>query len=57
MIQCDKEKARGTAKNTMLTDIFSVISNRLQKFFGGGWSNDLMARKEGFEFYSAGKML
>jgi len=46
IIRCNKEKARGVET---LTDIFSVISNRLQKFFGGGWSNDLLVDDTGLE--------
>ena len=46
IIQCNKEKARGAEA---LTDVFSVISNRLQKFFGGGWSNDLLVGDRGVE--------
>ena len=46
IIQCNKEKARGAEA---LTDVFSVISNRLQKFFGGGWSNDLLVDDTGLE--------
>lgn len=39
-----EEKARGT---NVLTDFFLVISNRLQNFLGGGWSNDLMVEVRG----------
>ena len=46
LIHQKQEKARGT---NVLTDIFSVISNRLQKFFGNGWSNDLMVEISGIE--------
>ena len=46
LIHQKQEKARGT---NVLTDIFFVISNRLQKFFGNGWSNDLMVEISGIE--------
>lgn len=34
-----QEKTRGTK---VLTDFFLVIANCIQKFFGNGWSNDLL---------------
>lgn len=46
LIHQKQEKARDT---NVLTDIFSLISNRLQKFFGNGWSNDLMVDDTGLE--------
>ena len=46
LIHHKQEKARGT---NVLTDIFSVISNRFKKFFGNGWSNDLLVGGEGIE--------
>lgn len=50
LIHQKQEKARGT---NVLTDIFSVISNRLQKFFGNGWSNDLMVETTRLELLDA----
>ena len=47
--QLNKEKIRDAVTGTTLTDFFSVISNRIQKFFGYGWNNDLMVRLKGFE--------
>jgi len=46
LIHHKQEKARGT---NVLTDIFSVISNRFKKFFGNGWSNDLLVEISGIE--------
>ena len=39
-----QQKIRGAET---LTDFLSVISNRIQKFFGYGWSNDLLVRHRG----------
>lgn len=44
LTHCKQEKARSTE---VLADIFLVISNSLQKFFGDGWSNDLMVERRG----------
>ena len=41
-----QQKIRG-AKT--LTDFLSVISNRIQNFFGCGWSNDLLVPETGLE--------
>lgn len=41
-----QEDVRGT---NVLTDIFFRFSNRLQKFFGDGWSNDLLVEVAGVE--------
>ena len=41
-----QQKTRGTE---VLTDFLSVISNRIQKFFGCGWSNDLLAMPNTFD--------
>ena len=41
-----QQKIRG-AKT--LTDFLSVISNRIQNFFGCGWSNDLLVPEMGLE--------
>ncbi len=42
----NEEKARGTE---VLTDIFSVIANRISHFFGHGLNNDLMVDDTGLE--------
>ena len=44
--QFNQQKIRGAEA---LTDFLSVISNRIQKFFGCGWSNDLLVRLKGLE--------
>ena len=41
-----QQKIRGAET---LTDFLSVISNRIQKFFGCGWSNDLLVPETGLE--------
>lgn len=41
-----QQKIRGAET---LTDFLSVISNRIQKFFGCGWSNDLLVPEMGLE--------
>ena len=41
-----QQKIRGAET---LTDFLSVISNRIQKFFGCGWSNDLLVPVAGLE--------
>ena len=41
-----QQKIRGAET---LTDFLSVISNRIQKFFGCGWSNDLLVLVMGLE--------
>ena len=41
-----QQKIRGAET---LTDFLSVISNRIQKFFGYGWSNDLLVPVGGLE--------
>ena len=41
-----QQKIRGAET---LTDFLSVISNRIQKFFGCGWSNDLLVPVTGLE--------
>ena len=42
----NKEKARGT---NVLTDIFSVIANRISHFFGHGLNNDFLVDDTGLE--------
>ena len=42
----NKEKARGTE---VLTDIFSVITNRISHFFGHGLNNDFLVDANGLE--------
>ena len=44
--QFNQQKIRGAEA---LTDFLSVISNRIQKFFGCGWSNDLLVPVAGLE--------
>ena len=44
--QLNKEKIRS---DKALTDFFSVISNRIQKFFAYGWNNAILVRLKGFE--------
>lgn len=39
--ECKQQKIRGTE---VLTDFLHVLSNRIQKFFGCGWSNDFLVR-------------
>ncbi len=45
-VRSDHEKIRGTE---VLTDFFSVISNRLQNFFGNGLNNAFMVDDMGIE--------
>ena len=44
--QFNQQKIRGAEA---LTDFLSVISNRIQKFFGCGWSNDFLVPGTGLE--------
>ncbi len=46
LAEYNKEKTRGTE---VLTDFFSRLSNRVQKFFANGWNNDFLVRPKGLE--------
>ena len=47
----NKEKIRSAET---LTDFFSRLSNRIQKFLGYGWNNDLVVAAAGLEPATSG---